>query len=93
MHCPYFLLEKEVKPKFNSLISYYSNELPKSSAQSGAGTDEVYQSKWPFFHTLEFLRDSIFPRKTNLSFVSSYPLIPIIKYLKYQTTKYSRKHL
>ena len=70
MLCPYFLLEKGVKQKFNSLSSYYSNGLAKSSAKSGAGTDEVYQSKWPFFHSLEFLRDSIFPRKTTLSFVS-----------------------
>ena len=45
MHCPYFLLEKEMKQKFKSLRSYYSNELAKSSAKSGAGTDEVYQSK------------------------------------------------
>ena len=70
MHCPYFLLEKEVKQKFNSLKSCYSNELAKSNAKSGAGTDEVYQTKWSFFHSLEFLRDSIFPRKTTSSFVS-----------------------
>ena len=56
MFCPYFLLEKEVKQKFNSLRSYYSNELAKSSAKSGAGTDEVYQPKWSFFYSLEFLR-------------------------------------
>ena len=68
MHCPYFLLEKEVKQKFNSLRRYYSSELAKSSAKSGAGTEEVYQSKWPFFHSLAFLRDPIFPRKTTLSF-------------------------
>ena len=70
MHCSYFLLEKEVKQKFNSLRSYYSNELAKSSAKRGTGTDEVYQSKWLFFHSLEFLRDSLFPRKITSSFVS-----------------------
>ena len=45
MHCAYFLLEEEVKQKFNSLRSCYSNELAKSSAKNGAGNDEVYQSK------------------------------------------------
>ena len=70
MHCSYFFLEKEVTQKFNSLRSYYSNELVKSSAKSGAGTDEVYQSKWQFFNSLKFLRDSVFPRKTTSSYVS-----------------------
>ena len=49
MLCPYFLLEKEVKQKINSLRSYYSNELAKYTAKGGAGTNKVYQSKWPFF--------------------------------------------
>ena len=70
MICPYLLLEKVVKQKFNSLRSYYSNELGKSSAKAGAGADEVYQSKWSFFYALKFLCDSILPKKTASSFVS-----------------------
>ena len=70
MICTCLLLEKVVKQKFNSLRSYYSNEMGKSSAKVGAGTDEVYQSKWSFFYSLEFLRNSVLPKKTTSSFVS-----------------------
>lgn len=64
----------------------------QSSAESGAETDDVYQSKWSFFHSLEFLRDSIFPRKTTC--LCKYDnQISIIKYSKYQSRKYSKKAL
>ena len=52
---PYYLLEKGVKQKFNSLRRYYSNELAKSSAKSGAGTDisrnSHFSIHWNFYVT------------------------------------------
>ena len=41
------ILETEVKSKINNLRGYYSRELAKEKAsnKSGAGTEEVYQSK------------------------------------------------
>ena len=85
MLCPYFLLEKEVKQKINSLRSYYSNELAKSSAKDGAGTDKVYQSKWPFF----FIHWNFYMIQHSQKQLR----LLLIKYLKYQTTKYSKETL
>ena len=61
------LLVLDVKAKINSLRMYFSRELTKKSTtsrKSGSGRDEVFKSKWPYFQSLEFLRDSIAPRKT-----------------------------
>lgn len=50
-----------------NLRTYYSKELGKvkDSQKSGAGTDDLYKSKWPFFNRLEFLRDQVIPRRTT----------------------------
>ena len=67
------LLVADVKAKINSLRTYFSCELAKESTtsrRSGSGKDEVFKSKWPYFQSLEFLRDSIAPRKTTSSLVS-----------------------
>ena len=67
------LLVADVKAKINSLRTYFSRELTKESTtsrRSGSGRDEVFKSKWPYFQSLEFLRDSIAPRKTTSSLVS-----------------------
>ena len=72
------LLESEVKSKVTNLRAYYFKELAKekSSKKSGAGSCEVFKSKWPHFNSLKFLRDAITPRETldNLpdNFVSSH---------------------
>ena len=65
---------KDVKKKINNLRTYYSRELAKfkDSSKSGAGSDEIYVSKWPHFNSLEFLRDTIKPKKTTSSLVSIY---------------------
>ena len=49
------------------LRTYYGREIGKEKASrtSGKGGNEVYNSKWPFFHMLHFLRDNITPRKTQ----------------------------
>ena len=60
-----------VKSKTNTLRSYFSKEYALiKQAKSGAGTDEVYESKWEFFKPLLFLKDSIKPRKTHSNLVS-----------------------
>ena len=65
-----FFLENEVKKKINTLRSYYSTELAKSNPKSGAGRDEIQESKWAHFNLLSFLRDTITPRKSISSLVS-----------------------
>ena len=52
--------------KMAQLRTYYERELGKEKASrtSGKGGNEVYNSKWPFFNMLHFLRDNIRPRKT-----------------------------
>ena len=53
--------------KMSRLRTYYGRELgkEKASRSSGRGGNEVYNSKWPFFNMLHFLRDNITPRKTQ----------------------------
>ena len=53
--------------KMARLRTYYGRELGKEKASrtSGKGGEEVYNSKWPFFNMLHFLRDNITPRKTQ----------------------------
>ena len=50
----------------SGLHTYYDREVGKEkvSRTSGKGTDDTYNSKWPFFH-LHFRRDYITPRKTQ----------------------------
>ncbi|XP_057291927.1 uncharacterized protein LOC130614516 [Hydractinia symbiolongicarpus] len=62
--------EGDVKRKINTLRSYYSKELQKSIPKSGAGRDEIYESKWPYFQCMAFLLDTIIPRKTTSSLAS-----------------------
>lgn len=65
------MTEQDVKAKINALRTYCSKELVKlkASKKSGAGTDETFISKWPHFNSLNFLRDTIKPRKTTSSLV------------------------
>ena len=67
------LLVADVKAKINSLRTYFSRELAKESTtsrKSVSGRDEVFKSKWPCLESLEFLRDSIAPRKATSSLVN-----------------------
>ena len=67
-----FLDVNEVKAKIHHLRGYYSKELQreKASKKSGSATNEIYQSTWPHFNSLHFLRDVIIPRKTQSNIVS-----------------------
>ena len=60
-----------MKSKTNILRTYYSKELKleKDSKKSGA-SGETYESKWPHFNSLAFLRDTIKPRNTTSTLVS-----------------------
>ena len=70
-------LEKEVKLKIQNFRTYYGKELnkEKTTRKSGASASEVYESKWPYFKSLDFLRDTIAPRKTNSNLVSKLRII------------------
>ena len=73
------LSEKDVKSKINTLRSYFSAELKKATTKNGDGRDDVYESKWPHFKSLVFLRDSVAAKKTSSSMVGYYldkPFLP-----------------
>ena len=55
--------EKEITEKMTALRTYYGAETRKS--KSGDGADDVYISKWKFYKSLSFLKDSIIPRQTQ----------------------------
>lgn len=55
--CYLFITEKNVKTKWRNLRDRYVKELRKvkQTGTSGAGTEDVYKSKWFLFEELEFL--------------------------------------
>ena len=57
----------DLQKKMACLRTYFGKEYGKEKASktSGTGTKQVYTSKWPFFASLQFLRDNITPRKTS----------------------------
>ena len=60
-----------MKAKINSLRTYFSKEIVKmKNGKNGNGSDRVYQSKWPYFNSLSFLRSTVVPRKSILNIVS-----------------------
>ena len=65
--------ENEVKTKINSLRTYYSKEVAKTkkSSKSGNGLNDAYESKWPYFNSLSFLRDTVVPRKLASNIVNT----------------------
>ena len=63
-------VEAVIKYKYNSLRTYFVKELKKAAEtnKSGAGADDLYQSRWEWFELLLFLKDtvSIMPTKSSL---------------------------
>ena len=58
-----------------NLRTYYGKEITKmkKSNKSGAGTDQLYVSKWPFFTQLHtFLSSIVVQRQTTSNIVSTY---------------------
>lgn len=46
----------EVTAKFHALRSQFNRERSKTQqSKSGAGTDEIYVSRWEYFQSLQFL--------------------------------------
>lgn len=74
---------EEINKKIIHLRSYYGRELSKErkTQKSGASTDELYKSKWPFFNLLgQFLRAQITPHgsvsnlvRTNIWCICQFP--------------------
>lgn len=56
----------EVEKKIKSLLTIFAREVKKvkDSQKSGAGSDEIYVSKWYCYSSLLFLRDRNAPRNT-----------------------------
>ena len=69
LHCPTII---DIQTKIHSLKVYYCATRNKhdSSKKSGSGTDDIVHIKWPYYHLLSFLSDSITSRKTvsNLNY-------------------------
>ena len=59
--------EKDISTKLVSLKSYYGAQkrAVDSSKHSGAGTDEVVESRWKYFDALLFLNDIFTPRNST----------------------------
>lgn len=57
----------EVRRKMDSLQASYRRErrIEGSTNRSGAGTDEVFRSKWYAFKAMQFLKDKFLPRDTR----------------------------
>ncbi|KAL4103918.1 hypothetical protein QTP88_019235 [Uroleucon formosanum] len=57
----------EVKKKMDSLLASFRRERKReaNSRRSGAGTDEIYHSKWFAFEEMKFLNDKFKPRITK----------------------------
>ena len=61
----------EVKSKINILKTYYSKELVKARDSKKSSTSgDTYDSKWPHYRSLWFLRDTMKPRNTTSALVS-----------------------
>ncbi|XP_072018759.1 uncharacterized protein [Amphiura filiformis] len=59
------LNEHEAKGKLNNLRVYYVRELGKQRYSQDKA--EVYVTKWPYFSSLEFLREHVTHRRRDLS--------------------------
>ena len=67
----YSFSTKDIAENIANLRNYYEAQrrIVEVSAKSGAGTNEIYESKWKFFNQLNFLNDNLIPRnsKSNIS--------------------------
>lgn len=54
---------KDLADMWHKLSTHFQRESVKqeSSLKSGAGKEDVYESDWPFFSSLEFIKDKIEP--------------------------------
>ena len=57
----------DVRKKMDSLLVSFRRERQReaSSGRSGAGTDEIYHSKWFAFGEMKFMNDKFKPRITK----------------------------
>ncbi len=66
---------EEVQRKLNALRSYFVAEKNKGeqSKVSGAGTADIYKSKWQYYDALSFLSDNVTPRATTSNICTKRP--------------------
>lgn len=55
----------EAKKKIENLLASYRRERNREVRPSGAGSDEIYHSKWFAFQAMQFLNDKFKPRPTK----------------------------
>ena len=55
--------------KTNTLRSYFFAEVKKNATISGDGREDSYESKWPNFKLLMFIKDNLTPKRTISSLV------------------------
>ena len=67
------LSQEELVKKMGSLRTYFGNKVGKErySKTSGSGRKEVYTPKWPFFKSLQFLKDNIHQERQSPTYNSS----------------------
>ena len=62
----------DIQSKMHSLRVYFSSQRSKyeASKKSGAGADQIYKIKWPFYESLSYLHDNLIPRNTFSNIVA-----------------------
>lgn len=65
--------EAVIKYKYDALRTYFVKEWKKihDSKKSGAGTEQIYESKWEWFKALLFLKDTVSVGPTSSSLEDS----------------------
>ena len=53
----------KIQQQWHNLATYFDRERMRmeGSKKSGAGTDEVYETKWPYYASMEFYMDKSIP--------------------------------
>lgn len=64
---------EEITRKIHNLRNQFNTELKKiNSKKSGQGSDDNYETKWPYFKNLLFIKTSLQTRQTTGNMVSTY---------------------
>ena len=63
---------EDIQGKMHSLRVYFSSQRSKyeASKKSGAGADQIYKIKWPYYESLSYLHDNLIPRNTVSNIVA-----------------------
>lgn len=62
--------EEEISRKIHNLRNQYNSEIKKISARAAPNPGAGYVSKWPYFHMLHFIKDSLRVTRSAKAYVS-----------------------